>query len=93
MWPEIGSRHVYPVIYLAAIPVHCLITFLWAGRFLCLPAAVPRVVALCYLWGMTLGARGYAELTAGHLSLTSFLSQNKLKVPRWLGADRLYTWS
>ncbi len=73
MWPHLGSIHTYGVFYLTGIVLHFLV-----GRHLARRLGLRRrvwiVAGVCYLLGMTVGAKVLFDIRAGQVSLPSLLS-------------------
>jgi phosphatidylglycerol:prolipoprotein diacylglycerol transferase len=68
MWPKIGPIYTYGTLYLLGIVLHFILSWRIAKR-----AGLPRrtwiTVSLCYLVGMTLGAKLLFDLRSGQVSL------------------------
>ena len=73
MWPHVGSLHTYGIFYLAGFVLHFLI-----GRYLAKRLGLRRRVwitfGVCYLLGMTVGAKLLFDIRAGQASLPALLS-------------------
>lgn len=72
MWPFIGPIPTYMVFYLAGIALHFVIGRYLAGR-LGLKRRVWIVLGLCYLLGMTIGAKILFDIRAGQFNLPALL--------------------
>lgn len=73
MWPRMGSIHTYGIFYLTGIVLHFLIGRHLAGR-LGLKRRVWIVFGICYLLGMTVGAKLLFDLRLGQASLPALFS-------------------
>jgi phosphatidylglycerol---prolipoprotein diacylglyceryl transferase len=72
MWPKIGSIHTYGILYLLGITLHFVLSWRIAKRT-GLPRRVWIVTSLCYLLGMTVGAKVLFDLRAGVFSPSALL--------------------
>ena len=72
MWPNVGPIKTYGLLYLTGIILHFI--FAWqAARQYGLKRRVWIVASLCYLLGMTLGAKMLFDLRHGILSASALL--------------------
>jgi phosphatidylglycerol:prolipoprotein diacylglycerol transferase len=73
MWPRIGSIHTYGIFYLAGIVLHFVV-----GRHLARGLGLKRrvwiVAGVCYLLGMTVGAKLLFDIRVGIASLPALFS-------------------
>lgn len=85
MWPHIGPIHTYGVFYLTGIVLHFLIGRRLAKR-LGLRRRVWIVAGLCYLIGMTVGAKLLFDMRVGPVSLPAlFSSEHWMRGGLWGG--------
>ncbi len=73
MWPRIGPVPTYSVLYIASILSHFLISYLLARR-LGLRRRVWIVVGICYMEGMTIGAKVLYDLQQGQFDFSLLLN-------------------
>ena len=73
MWPQLGPIRTYGVFYLSGIFCHFIITYLLARRCR-LRHRVWIVVSICYLLGMTIGAKALYDLQHSQLDIWALLS-------------------
>lgn len=73
MWPCLGPIKTYGPVYFAGIVVH-FVTALLIARRLRLKWPVPLLASVCYLLGMTVGAKILFDIRAGIFSLGNLVS-------------------
>ncbi len=67
MCPQIGSVPTYGVLYIVSILSHLLVCYLIASR-LGLRHRVWIIVGICYMVGMTVGAKVLYDIQQGQLT-------------------------
>jgi len=72
MWPRIGPIPTYGILYLSGIVCHFLVSCLIARR-LGLRCRIWILVSLCYLIGMTIGAKVLYDVHHGQFSLSALV--------------------
>ena len=72
MWPTIGPIHTYGILYLLGVVLHFVLSWRLARRA-GLRRRVWIVTSLCYLLGMTLGAKVLFALLSDQVSLGDLL--------------------
>ncbi|MBN1846048.1 MAG: prolipoprotein diacylglyceryl transferase [Sedimentisphaerales bacterium] len=73
MYPRLGPISFYGVLYLLGIGCHFIVGCYLAGR-LKLPRRVWIALGVCYLVGMTLGAKALYDIAQGQFSLGALFS-------------------
>jgi phosphatidylglycerol:prolipoprotein diacylglycerol transferase len=73
MWPRLGAVPTYGVLYGVGILLHFIISYLVAKR-LGLRRRVWIAVSICYLIGMTAGAKALYDLQHGEFDLRALLT-------------------
>ncbi len=76
MWPRIGSIPTYGIFYLTGIILHFFIAR-WLAHRWGLKRRVWIAVGLCYLLGMTLGAKILFDLRHGELDFAALLTRER----------------
>lgn len=85
MWPRIGPIYTYGTLYLLGIVLHFVLSWRIAQRT-GLPRRTWIVMSLCYLVGMTLGAKLLFDLGSGQVSIGAlFQLQHWLAGGLWGG--------
>ncbi|MBN1362087.1 MAG: prolipoprotein diacylglyceryl transferase [Sedimentisphaerales bacterium] len=85
MWPRIGPIHTYGIFYLTGIVLHFVIGRCLAKRF-GLKRRVWIAFGVCYLLGMTVGAKLLFDIRVGQASLPALLSaQHYMQGGLWGG--------
>ena len=72
MWPKVGPIPTYGILYLLGITLHFVLSWRIARRS-GLPRRVGLVTSVCYLLGMTVGAKLLFDLRSGQVSLAALL--------------------
>jgi len=73
MWPRLGPVPTYSVMYTVSIVSHFIISYLIARRF-GLRHRVWIVVSICYMAGMTIGAKALYDIQHGQFDLRALLT-------------------
>ena len=73
MWPRIGPVPTYSILYIVSILSHFLICYLIARR-LGLRHRVWIVAGICYMEGMTVGAKALYDIQHGQFDLRALFS-------------------
>lgn len=85
MWPRLGSVPTYGVFYFSGIFCHFLIAYYLAKRFR-LRHRVWITVSICYMVGMTIGAKALFDLQHSQLDFRALLSaKHYMKGGLWGG--------
>ncbi|UCG56866.1 MAG: prolipoprotein diacylglyceryl transferase [Phycisphaerales bacterium] len=85
MWPRIGPIPTYSIFYSVGILIHFFVSYLIARR-LGLRHRVWIVVSICYMEGMTVGAKVLYDLQQGQFDISALLTiEHHLKGGLWGG--------
>jgi len=85
MWPRFGSIPTYGIFYFSGIFCHFLIAYYLAKRYR-LRHRVWITVSICYLMGMTIGAKALFDLQQSQLDFRALLSaKHYMKGGLWGG--------